>query len=103
MKKNDGQKVPKIPIMTQLLGYISGKSFTHLISVAAKLGIADLLVKGPKTVEELSIATDTHAPSLYRFMRVLDRIGIFSEVESKKFSITKISKLFFVSVHKIFS
>ena len=56
------------------------------------MGIADLLADGPKSVEELSIATETHAPSLYRVLRVLDRMGVFTEESPKIFSLTSISQ-----------
>jgi hypothetical protein len=72
--------------------FIAGKTYTHVISVVAKLCIADLLADGPKSVEELSIATETHAPSLYRVLRVLDRMGIFSEESPGIFSLTKSSE-----------
>jgi hypothetical protein len=49
------------------VAYIGSQS----LSVAAKLGIADLLVDGPRNVESLAAATGTHEPSLYRVMRLL--------------------------------
>ena len=92
MKENHNQRVSKLSPIAQLFTYIAGKTYTHVISVAAKLGIADLLADGPKSVEELSIATETHASSLYRVLRVLDRMGIFSEDSPEIFSLTKVSE-----------
>jgi hypothetical protein len=92
MKEKHNQRASKPSSIAQLLTYISGKTYTHVISVAAKLGIADLLADGPKSVEELSIATETHAPSLYRVLRVLDRMGVFSEESPETFSLTNVSK-----------
>ena len=46
---------------------------TQIIYVAAKLGIADLLKDGPQGIQVLAQATQTHAPSLYRLMRVRPR------------------------------
>jgi len=91
MSENYNQKASKPSPIAQLLKYIAGKTYTHVISVAANLGIADLLTDGPKSVKELSNATKTHAPSLHRLLRVLDRMGIFSEESPGIFSITDVS------------
>ncbi|MFX1376305.1 MAG: methyltransferase [Promethearchaeota archaeon] len=92
MNENQNQKKSKLSPIAQLLTYIAGKTYTHVVSVVAKLGIADLLANGPKSVEDLSIATETHAPSLYRVLRVLDRMGVFSEESPGIFSLTKASE-----------
>ena len=52
---------------------------SRTIFVAAKLGLADLLKDGPRTSEQqLARSTGTHAPSLYRVLRALVSIGVFS-------------------------
>ena len=61
--------------------------------VVAKLGVADLLKDGPKSVEELANATQTHAPSLYRVMRALANQGIFFETESGQFALSPLAEL----------
>jgi hypothetical protein len=43
---------------------IAGSHVNQAVSVAATLGIADLLADGPRVSDELAVATDTHAPSL---------------------------------------
>jgi SAM-dependent methyltransferase len=48
------------------------------IYCAAKLGLADHLVAGPRPVEELARATGTHAPSLARLLRALASVGLFA-------------------------
>jgi hypothetical protein len=55
---------------------------SRAISVAAKLGIADLLKTGSKTAGELAQITAVHAPSLNRVMRALASVGIFIEDEA---------------------
>ncbi len=64
---------------------------SQAIYVAAKLGIADLLEKGPKSAVELSRMTDTHADSLYRLLRALASIGVFAEDESGRFRMTPLA------------
>ncbi len=65
-----------------------GSLATQAVYVAATLGIADLLVDGPKSVEELARSRNAHAPSLYRVLRALASIGIFAEQENRVFALT---------------
>src|SRR5689334_9602990 len=65
-----------------------GSLATQAVYVAATLGIADLLVDGPKSVEELARARNAHAPSLYRILRALASMGIFAEQEDRVFALT---------------
>jgi len=61
---------------------------TQAIYVAAKLGLADHVAAGLETAEKLAAATGTHAPSLYRLLRALASIGIFSEQPDRSFQLT---------------
>jgi hypothetical protein len=65
---------------------------SHVVYVAAKLGLADLLAKGPMSAEQLAERTETHAPSLYRLMRTLASLGIMSEDSSHRFSLTPVGE-----------
>jgi len=71
-----------------MLQFLGGIRVARSIYVAAELGIADLLAKGPKTAAELATATAAHAPSLYRVLRALAGFGIFAEDEAGKFTLT---------------
>ena len=71
--------------LTQIL---MGSLASQALYVAAKLGIADLLADSPKTVEQLAKSTSTDAPSLYRVMRALASIGVFTEQNKGTFAIT---------------
>ncbi len=71
-----------------LMEMIMGKVRTQLIFTAAKLKIADLLKDGPKTVEELAEATSSHSQTLYRILRALASIGVFTEKEPRIFEMT---------------
>lgn len=71
--------------------FIVGFWTSRAIYAAAKFGIADLLRDGPKTIDELAVASGTHAPSLYRLMRALASIGIFAE-ENGRFSSTPLAE-----------
>ena len=76
----------------QLLGMITSYWTAQAIHVAAKLKLADLVKSGPKTAAELATATKTHPQSLYRLLRALASVEIFSETADGKFSITPIAE-----------
>lgn len=61
---------------------------SQTLYVAAKLGIADLLVDGPKRVDELATAAGADASALYRVLRALASLGIFAEQDNQVFALT---------------
>ena len=76
----------------QLDQMITGYWVSQAIYAAAKFGIADHLKDGPKTVGELAGATSTNPDALYRLMRALASVGIFAEVDSRRFSLTPLAE-----------
>jgi hypothetical protein len=75
----------------ELFRLIGGYQQSQAVYVAAKLGIADLLGERPQSASELAEATGAHAPSLYRLLRALASIGIFSEGAGGRFSLTPLA------------
>ncbi len=73
---------------TALLRMIWGTHISRSVYVAAELGIADLLADGPVSAGELAERTGTHAPSLYRVLRLLAALGVFAEDGAGSFSLT---------------
>jgi hypothetical protein len=67
---------------------LGGFAVTQSIYAAAKLGIADLLDAGPRTTEELAGLVGVHAPSLYRLLRALASVGVFTETAPATFALT---------------
>ena len=65
---------------------------SRTIYVAAKLGLADHLANGPTSAEELAGRTGTHAPSLYRIMRTVASLGIFTEDSGRRFALTPLGE-----------
>jgi orsellinic acid C2-O-methyltransferase len=59
---------------------------TQVLYVGATLGVADLLVDGPRTGAELARATGCDEPSLYRVLRALACFGVLDEVEPGTFA-----------------
>lgn len=71
---------------------LNGNKVTQMLYVAAKLGIADQLEHGPRTAEELAAASSAHADALYRVLRTLASIGIFEEIEPRRFALTPLAE-----------
>ena len=71
----------------ELLAVARGYQRSRAVTVAAELGIADMLRDGPRGAEELATATGTHAPTLSRLLRALASIGIFVEGADRRFEL----------------
>jgi hypothetical protein len=67
---------------------IWGTWIAQSIYVAASLGIADLLENGAKHVDELAQATDAQSSNLYRILRTLASVGVFTEIAPQQFALT---------------
>lgn len=61
------------------------------IGVACDLNLADILKTDRKSIEQIALESNTHAPSLYRLMRALAGEGIFREMPGKIFANTRLS------------
>lgn len=81
-----------MPPLAQLVQLRFGHLTSALIAAAARLGIADLLVDGPRSHEELARLTRMHAPSLYRALRALACLGIFEETGPGIFAQSPVSE-----------
>ena len=77
---------------TTLHRMITGSWIAQAIHVAAKLGIADLLKGDPQRYEALAKATNTHPRALYRVLRALASVGIFSEDDQGRFGLTGLAE-----------
>src|SRR5215470_14073452 len=82
----------EISMHQQLDQMITGYWISQAIYAAAKFGIADHLKDGSKTVGELAVATSTNRDALYRLLRALASVGIFTEGESCRFSLTPLAE-----------
>jgi hypothetical protein len=61
------------------------------IYAAARLGIPDLLARGPQSADAIARATDCDTAAVYRLMRALASIHIFSENEKNEFEMTPLA------------
>lgn len=83
---------PDTPPPLAMLQLISGFWISRCIYIAAKLGIADLVKDEPRTAAELAAATSTDSSSLFRVMRALASVGVFSQDAENRFAITALSE-----------
>jgi hypothetical protein len=62
---------------------------SQAIYVAAKLGVADFLVDGPQSSVALAAATRSEPSSLFRLLRALSSVGVFSQQGKDCFALTR--------------
>lgn len=83
---------PALPPAMQLFFMSEGIVISTALSLAAELGIADLLTDGPRSSQDLARTTSTHARSLHRVMRLLSSVGVFTEVQPSCFALTPLGE-----------
>ena len=79
----------RVKMRQKILGYMVSQS----ISVAAELGVADELLEGPLSIEEISRRVGSNKDATYRLLRALASEGIFSETSPKVFALTPSAEL----------
>jgi|SRR5262245_4495008 len=84
--------IPERPPGVTLSQLLRGSLVTQLIHVAATLGIADLLSAGPKSSRDLAIVVKANPDALYRVLRALASLGIFTETDPGTFSMTPLAE-----------
>jgi len=76
-----------------LSAMLSGHLVTQAISAAARLGIPDLVARGPRNVQTLARASGVRADPLYRMLRALADAGVVAELPRRRFGRTPLSDL----------
>ena len=71
---------------------VEGFQVSQALHVAATMGIADLLVGGSRTSDELAAATRTHPPTLYRLLRALASVDVLRELDGFRFELTPLGE-----------
>lgn len=91
---SDNHSVPSeaVPPHAQLIQMAAASWVAATVYAAAKLGLADHLVTGPRSAVELAGVTHTHAPSLHRLMRTLAGLGILTERDAQRFALTPLGE-----------
>jgi SAM-dependent methyltransferase len=83
----------ELPLSAALAQMTKGHQVTQALYAATKLGIADLLMAGPRRVEDLARASGSHTPSLYRLLRALAGLGVFAQDDDGRFRLTPLAEL----------
>src|SRR5690349_10282590 len=81
-----------LPPHAELVRMATAHWVSHILYVAARLSIADHLAGGPKSAGELAAATNTHPPSLSRFLRTLAHLGIVLDNDAGQFALTPLGE-----------
>lgn len=84
MKANDRRPAPQ----EAMLGLATGYWVSQMVYVAAELGIADVLARGPATPAAVAKRVKAHAPSIHRLLRALASVGVFAEGADGRFRLT---------------
>ena len=83
----------QMPPEGQIMQLASGAFAAQAVWVAAKLKIADLLADGAKTSADLAAKTETNEGALYRLLRTLSSLGVFTETSERTFANTPASEM----------
>lgn len=75
---------PAMHVFQLATGYV----ISTALQLAVQVGVADHLAAGPRTAQQLAAATGTNEDALYRVLRALASVGVFDEVEPRRFALT---------------
>jgi predicted transcriptional regulator len=90
----ESTKAAKAPAPNEhLLQIASAYHASACLYAATQLKIADLLAAGPKPVAELARAAQADEDALYRILRALASVGIFTEAAPRAYANTPASEL----------
>lgn len=73
-----------------VLSLLSGQAVVRSIAIIAELRVPDALAAGPKSAGELARQCGAHEESLFRLMRALAAMGVFTQ-EDSRFGLTPLS------------
>jgi ubiquinone/menaquinone biosynthesis C-methylase UbiE len=79
-----GNVLPNPTLIQMAMAY----SRSRILCAAARLGVADALGDGERTVDELAAACQSHPGALHRLLRALASFGITEEVSPARFRLT---------------
>ncbi|HEX2350169.1 MAG TPA: methyltransferase [Ktedonobacterales bacterium] len=90
MSQSSGQAddAPQRALFDLIFGYRA----TQLVALAARLEIAERLADGPRSSKELAHATQTQPEALYRALRALASLGVFAELDGRRFALTPLGE-----------
>lgn len=87
MQEHHGPPPPDM--MMQL---VTGYWVSQAVGVVARLGVADQLAAGPRSSGEIAQAVGADPKALYRVLRMLASIGVFSQPDPQSFALTPLGE-----------
>lgn len=85
------QPQPDLPPQAVMMQMVNGKLVSRCVSIVADLGVADLLEDGPRDAAGLASETGSDEDALYRVLRTLSGLGVFRELDGRRFENTPLS------------
>lgn len=79
-----------VPAHAQLIRMSTFYWMPRMLYAAARLELADHLATGARTAAELAAVTRTQPALLYRLLRTLASLGLFTEDQAQRFSLTEL-------------
>jgi SAM-dependent methyltransferase len=86
------QAPPGLPPPVAILQMLTGRWVCGAVCAAARFRLADHLSARARTCADLAPEIGAHAPSLYRLLRALASLGLFSEDAGGRFSTTPLGE-----------
>ena len=78
----------ELPPPAQMLQIITGYWISQAVGTVARLGVSDQLADGAKTSSEVANAVGADPQALFRLMRMLSSIGVFTLEKEGRFGLT---------------
>lgn len=83
------QPAPEEILMQVMTGFMT----SSVLQVITNLRIPDHLKNGPRSADQLAVATNSNADRLYRVLRSASVAGLVAELPDRNFALTPISEL----------
>lgn len=88
IKEGTNVTLPTLIDIERMHDIVAGRASAAAVYVAAKLGIADQLISSPKNCSQLAEILNVNPKALYRLMRALASIQVFTELADERFALT---------------
>ncbi|NEE10785.1 methyltransferase, partial [Streptomyces sp. SID7499] len=80
-----------VPPPVRMYEMLYSSLVSQLIIAVADLGVADAIGDEVRHVDDIAERTGAHAGALYRGLRALASVGVFTEVEPRSFALTPLA------------
>ncbi|MEU9331593.1 methyltransferase [Streptomyces sp. NPDC048290] len=81
----------EVPPPVRMYEMLYSSLVSQLILAVAELGVADAVGDETRHVDDIAARTGTHPGALYRGLRALASVGVFTEVEPETFALTPLA------------